>query len=130
MNVDTSWCEFVEREQLKLIHKFTYTHMQAHTSPHAYLHNARTQMFWLISAIIVMSLVVPVILAVLMPVLVLYYYGQRFYRASSVELQRLMNISRSPIQAKFVEAMNGTRINTTVNGCVRALVRIYTLHML
>jgi ABC-type multidrug transport system fused ATPase/permease subunit len=49
----------------------------------------------------------PVILGVMIPLSVLYYYYQTFYQGSSRELKRLLSISRSPIFSHFQESLNG-----------------------
>jgi hypothetical protein len=38
----------------------------------------------------------------------LYYFIQKYYRQSCVELQRLDALSRSPIQGHFQESLQGT----------------------
>jgi ATP-binding cassette subfamily C (CFTR/MRP) protein 1 len=43
----------------------------------------------------------------LVPLLVLYYYVQLFYRFTSRELKRLDSVSRSPLYAHFAESLNG-----------------------
>ena len=37
----------------------------------------------------------------------IYYFLQKFYRASYIELQRLDSVSRSPIYAHFSESLGG-----------------------
>ena len=46
-------------------------------------------------------------LALLCPLCLLYYRIQKYYRKSSTEIQRLMNISLSPIYADFSQALVG-----------------------
>ncbi|KAK9823537.1 hypothetical protein WJX72_003514 [[Myrmecia] bisecta] len=49
----------------------------------------------------------PAFLLGLLPLLTLYYFLQRFYRRSSVELLRLEAVSRSPMYAGFSESLSG-----------------------
>jgi hypothetical protein len=44
---------------------------------------------------------------VLIPLGVIYYFLQRYFRRSCIELQRLDAISRSPVYANFSETMSG-----------------------
>ncbi|ORY40364.1 P-loop containing nucleoside triphosphate hydrolase protein [Rhizoclosmatium globosum] len=50
---------------------------------------------------------VPTVLIVVVLVLPIYYYIQRFYRNASRELKRLENLSRSPFFANCAESFNG-----------------------
>ena len=45
--------------------------------------------------------------ALLVPVMVAYYYIQGFYRRTSTELKRLESVSRSPIYSSFSQALDG-----------------------
>lgn len=44
---------------------------------------------------------------VLIPLGIIYYFLQRYFRRTCIELQRLDAISRSPVYANFSETMNG-----------------------
>lgn len=46
-------------------------------------------------------------IALLLPVMMAYYYIQSWYRRTSTELQRLESVSRSPIYSSFASALNG-----------------------
>lgn len=46
-------------------------------------------------------------MAPLFPLIVLYYYAQKYYRSTSRELKRLDSVSRSPLYAHFGETLNG-----------------------
>ena len=63
--------------------------------------------FWILSAIIVNICVFPYMAAVLIPVIILYGIISSYFRATGRELQRLDNISRSPLQAHFSESLIG-----------------------
>ncbi|KAJ9596446.1 hypothetical protein L9F63_012530, partial [Diploptera punctata] len=59
------------------------------------------------SAIVVNAVVTPWFLTVAVPICVIYFVTQRFYRCSSRELQRLDSITRSPIFSHFSETLGG-----------------------
>lgn len=61
----------------------------------------------LLSTFIFLAVVQPIILAGVVPLLVIYYFLQRFYRRSYIEMQRLESVSRSPIYALFSESLTG-----------------------
>jgi len=61
----------------------------------------------LLATLIFLSVVQPIILAGVAPLMVIYYIVQRYYRRSYIELQRLDSVSRSPIYAHFSESLSG-----------------------
>jgi len=71
------------------------------------LNGAVASTFWLASSVLVMVIVQPIMAGVLVVVLYGYYKLQLYYRRTSVQLQRLDSISRSPIQAHFAETLQG-----------------------
>jgi ABC-type multidrug transport system fused ATPase/permease subunit len=52
----------------------------------------------------------PIFSATLIPIMGIYYYVQRYYRHTSVELKRIDSISRSPLYSHISESIKG--INT------------------
>ncbi|OCT79575.1 ATP-binding cassette sub-family C member 10 [Xenopus laevis] len=71
-------------------------------------------MFGLLGMLIMISYGLPWILPILLPLCLLYYYLQRFYRHSSRELKRLQSITLSPIYTHFSETLTGlTTIRAT-----------------
>ncbi|KAL5292357.1 Sur family protein [Megaselia abdita] len=58
-------------------------------------------------AVLINVFITPWFLFFTIPILALYYFVQKFYRNSSRELQRLENISASPIISHFAETING-----------------------
>lgn len=60
-----------------------------------------------LSSFIVVVGVTPLFLIPLIPILVVYYKIQQYYRASAREIQRLESITRSPIFAHFGETLTG-----------------------
>ncbi|XP_069810525.1 ATP-binding cassette sub-family C member 10 isoform X2 [Dendropsophus ebraccatus] len=64
-------------------------------------------MFGLLGMLVMISYGLPLILSLLVPLAVLYYYIQRFYRHSSRELKRLQSITLSPIYSHFSETLSG-----------------------
>jgi ABC-type multidrug transport system fused ATPase/permease subunit len=60
-----------------------------------------------IGTVIVISSATPLFLLLLLPLLFIYLYTQRYYVSTSRELQRLDSASRSPIVAQFGEALGG-----------------------
>lgn len=49
----------------------------------------------------------PVFIALIIPLMVLYLYIQKYYLRTSRELKRLDSVSRSPVFAHFQESLNG-----------------------
>ncbi|TYZ60662.1 hypothetical protein PybrP1_009423 [[Pythium] brassicae (nom. inval.)] len=66
-----------------------------------------TMMLSLLSMLAVQSASAPVLLALLVPVALAYVSYQRYYAKSCRELQRLDNISKSPVYAHFTQTLNG-----------------------
>ncbi|KNE55572.1 hypothetical protein AMAG_01463 [Allomyces macrogynus ATCC 38327] len=60
-----------------------------------------------LSTFVIMCVASPLFIAPLVPLLVIYYYVQLFYRHTSIELKRLDSLSRSPLYAQFTESLNG-----------------------
>ncbi|KAI8866103.1 hypothetical protein GQ42DRAFT_79829, partial [Ramicandelaber brevisporus] len=61
-----------------------------------------------ISSMILVAVAVPVYLAVLVPMLGLYFFASVFFRSTSRELKRLDSVTRSPLYAHFSESLTGT----------------------
>ncbi|BFZ17907.1 hypothetical protein BsWGS_20945 [Bradybaena similaris] len=64
-------------------------------------------MFQTASTLLVISFSTPMFLAVVVPLLIFYYFVQRFYVATSRQLKRLESVSRSPIYSHFGETITG-----------------------
>ena len=60
-----------------------------------------------ISTIIVIVVATPYFLAVIVPLLIVYFVIQRIYVNTSRQLKRLESLSRSPIYSHFQETLNG-----------------------
>ena len=60
-----------------------------------------------VASFIVQSVVTVYFLIIGLPVLVIFYLIQRYFRTSSREIQRLESISRSPVFAHFSEVLGG-----------------------
>ncbi|XP_053672383.1 ATP-binding cassette sub-family C member Sur [Anopheles nili] len=58
-------------------------------------------------AVLINSVVTPYFILLTMPICGIYYLVQKFYRASSRELQRIESITYSPILAHFSETIEG-----------------------
>ncbi|OUM67324.1 hypothetical protein PIROE2DRAFT_53426 [Piromyces sp. E2] len=54
-----------------------------------------------------MLYVAPIFGVALVPLLIIYYFVQQFYRSTSRELKRIDSITRSPLYANFTETMQG-----------------------
>ncbi|XP_006820965.2 ATP-binding cassette sub-family C member 9-like [Saccoglossus kowalevskii] len=63
--------------------------------------------FQIAAAVIVNSLVIPIFIAFVVPVLVIYYFIQSYFITTSRELQRLDSITKSPVFAHFSETLGG-----------------------
>ena len=61
----------------------------------------------LLSTLIFLAVIQPIILAGVVPLMVVYYFLQRYYRRSYIEMQRVDSVSRSPIYAHFSESLSG-----------------------
>ncbi|XP_046564179.1 ATP-binding cassette sub-family C member 9-like [Haliotis rubra] len=59
------------------------------------------------SAIVVNSIATPFFLLAALPLVLLYYFLQRFFRNTSRELQRLDSVTKSPVYAHFGETLGG-----------------------
>ncbi|EDQ90327.1 uncharacterized protein MONBRDRAFT_18722 [Monosiga brevicollis MX1] len=60
-----------------------------------------------VATIVVISVSTPLFMVIILPMSLLYYYVQRYYVATSRQLQRLESVSRSPIYAHFTETLHG-----------------------
>nr|XP_039268709.1 multidrug resistance-associated protein 1-like isoform X3 [Styela clava] len=66
-----------------------------------------TCMFKVFGAIIAISFATPLFIISFVPLIIMYYFIQRFYVATSRQLKRLESISRSPIYSHFGESVTG-----------------------
>ncbi|ETI44573.1 hypothetical protein F443_10730 [Phytophthora nicotianae P1569] len=66
-----------------------------------------TMLLALVSMLAIQSSTAPVLLILLIPVFICYVAYQRFYGKSCRELQRLDNISKSPVYAHLTQTLNG-----------------------
>ncbi|XP_044034326.1 ATP-binding cassette sub-family C member 3 isoform X1 [Siniperca chuatsi] len=74
--------------------------------------------FWYtLNVLLICSALTPMFLIVIVPLMVFYWWVQRFYVATSRQLKRLESVSRSPIYSHFSE---------TVTGC--SVIRAYGRH--
>ncbi|KAI8865425.1 hypothetical protein GQ42DRAFT_151769 [Ramicandelaber brevisporus] len=60
-----------------------------------------------VSTFIFIGVIMPVFFAVLVPLLVVYWFAAQFYRSTSREIKRLDSITRSPLFAHFSETLMG-----------------------
>ncbi|XP_075719658.1 ATP-binding cassette sub-family C member 10 [Rhinoderma darwinii] len=73
-----------------------------------------TNLFGLLGMLVMISYGLPLILAILVPLAILYYCIQHFYRHTSRELKRLQSLTLSPIYSHFSETLTGlTTIRAT-----------------
>ncbi|MEQ2232012.1 Canalicular multispecific organic anion transporter 2 [Ilyodon furcidens] len=67
--------------------------------------------FWYtLNVLIICSALTPMFLIVIAPLMVFYWWVQRFYVATSRQLKRLESVSRSPIYSHFSETITGSSV--------------------
>lgn len=63
--------------------------------------------FGLLGMLVVISYGLPWVLVPLLPLALIYYHTQRFYRYTSRELKRLCSLTLSPVYSHFSETITG-----------------------
>uniref|UniRef100_A0A3B3U9L9 ATP binding cassette subfamily C member 3 n=1 Tax=Poecilia latipinna TaxID=48699 RepID=A0A3B3U9L9_9TELE len=67
--------------------------------------------FWYtLNVLLICSALTPMFLIVIAPLMVFYWWVQRFYVATSRQLKRLESVSRSPIYSHFSETITGSSV--------------------
>ncbi|XP_037318939.2 ATP-binding cassette sub-family C member 3 isoform X1 [Pungitius pungitius] len=67
--------------------------------------------FWYtLNVLLICSILTPMFLVVVAPLMVFYWWVQRFYVATSRQLKRLESVSRSPIYSHFSETVTGSSV--------------------
>ncbi|XP_038591350.1 canalicular multispecific organic anion transporter 2 isoform X1 [Micropterus salmoides] len=67
--------------------------------------------FWYtLNVLLICSALTPMFLIVIVPLMVFYWWVQRFYVATSRQLKRLESVSRSPIYSHFSETVTGSSV--------------------
>ncbi|XP_034564588.1 canalicular multispecific organic anion transporter 2 isoform X1 [Notolabrus celidotus] len=67
--------------------------------------------FWYtLNVLLICSALTPMFLLVIAPLMVFYWWVQRFYVATSRQLKRLESVSRSPIYSHFSETITGSSV--------------------
>ncbi|CAL5411675.1 unnamed protein product [Camellia sinensis] len=66
-----------------------------------------SQVWQLLSTIVLIGIVSTISLWAIMPLLILFYAAYLYYQSTSREVKRLDSITRSPVYAQFGEALNG-----------------------
>ena len=62
---------------------------------------------WFVAGVSVMTSILPWLILVIVPIVIIFVLVQLHYRKSSIDLQRLDAISRSPLQTSLSEVMDG-----------------------
>ncbi|CAG2113547.1 unnamed protein product [Medioppia subpectinata] len=63
--------------------------------------------FTTLSTLVIISMQIPIFLAIIVPVAIIFYLIQKFYITTSRQLKRLESITKSPIYAHFSETLSG-----------------------
>lgn len=63
--------------------------------------------FSVVAIFIVISISTPLFMTVALPVIIVYYFVQKFYVATSRQLKRIESTTRSPIYSHFSETVSG-----------------------
>lgn len=71
------------------------------------IRNWMNSFFVVLAGLFVIAYSTPIFLVVLIPLMIVYYFLQRFYIPSSRQLKRLESTTRSPIFANFSETISG-----------------------
>ncbi|CAG2117894.1 unnamed protein product, partial [Medioppia subpectinata] len=71
------------------------------------IRNVLTQIFRVLSALVVMAFVVPIVLVFVLPLGLIYLIVQRLYIPTSRQLRRIESTTRSPIYSYFSETLSG-----------------------
>jgi len=77
---------------------------------------------------VVIFYVTPIFVVVVIPLGVVYFYVQKFYRQSSRELKRLEAVSKSPIFAQFSETLSGVATIRSYNAQSRFFDHFYSMN--
>uniref|UniRef100_A0AAR2J8R4 ABC-type glutathione-S-conjugate transporter n=1 Tax=Pygocentrus nattereri TaxID=42514 RepID=A0AAR2J8R4_PYGNA len=73
----------------------------------AALRSVILKMLELLATLVIICLAVPLFTAVVIPLIAIYYFVERFYLTTSRQLRRLDSVSRSPIYSHFGETVSG-----------------------
>ncbi|XP_078503541.1 ATP-binding cassette sub-family C member 10-like [Lissotriton helveticus] len=91
----------------RIINRFSSDLYHADKNLPSVLNSFVACIFFLLGAVVVTSCLLPWIILVMVPLAVLYFYIQQYYRHTSRELKRLCSITLSPIYIHFSETLTG-----------------------
>ncbi|CAG2118312.1 unnamed protein product, partial [Medioppia subpectinata] len=83
--------------------------------------------FLCVSAIIVDLIITPYFAIAIIPILIIYYFVQHFFRFTSRELQRLDSITKSPIFSLYSQTIDGLTTLRAFNEEISFTDKIYEL---
>ena len=91
----------------RILNRFSHDTNQMDDGIPWFTNNLLVNILQLLAAFIIICVNLPFVMIPAIPIFLVFYWLQRFFRRSSAELKRLEAISRSPLFAQFTATLNG-----------------------